>query len=84
MNKEITGVIVDELYGCGGGGGATSSKKGGTGKYAKFDKRGNRITNAGRGAGRKPAAKTAKRAAPAAKKTASRASVPAIRGGRRR
>lgn len=81
MNHEITGVVVDELhdelYGCGGGGGATSSKKGGTGKFAKFDKRGNRIMNGGRGA-------APKKSAPAAKKTASRASVPAIRGGRRR
>lgn len=80
MNKEITGVIVDELYGCGGGGGATSSKKGGTGKFAKFDKRGNRIMNGGRGA-------APKKSATAAKKTASRASAPAkkaARGGRRR
>ncbi|MBF3951904.1 hypothetical protein ISG27_12740 [Burkholderia pseudomallei] len=74
-------MLVDELYGCGGGGGATSSKRGGTGKYAQYDKRGNRIVNGGRGAAPK---KTAKRAAPAAKKTASRASVPAMRGGRRR
>lgn len=79
--NEITGALVDELYGCGGGGGATSSKKAGTGKFAKFDSRGNRIMNGGRGAGRKPAAKAA------AKKTASRSSAPAKKAparGRRR
>ncbi|CAJ2878354.1 Uncharacterised protein [Burkholderia pseudomallei] len=81
MNKEITGVIVDELYGCGGGGGATSSKGNATGKYAKYDKRGNRIVNGGRGA-------APKKSAAAAKKTASRTSAPAKKGaaarGRRR
>lgn len=78
---EITGVLVDELYGCGGGGGATSSKRAGTGKHAKYDKRGNRIINGGRGT-------APKKSAAAAKKTASRTSAPAkkgaARGGRRR